>query len=204
MARLIIALTARLVAPLLWFQQWSLRRRFATAVYSLAFARRLAAGHPGVKIGANCRFGRRVQIKVDAGASLVLGDRVLIADDAYLHVFPGATLTIGDGVHINSHVRVSAYERVEIGSESGLAAFSSLHDHHHLFDLKSPYEKDGYEGAPVTIGRGVIVLARVGITEGVEIGDYAVIGANSIVTKSIPAGAFAAGIPAKVLRQVEA
>jgi acetyltransferase-like isoleucine patch superfamily enzyme len=203
MSHLIIVLTARIIAPFVWFTQWSLRRRFVSAVRSLALARRLEASGPKVSIGSGVRFGRRVEIKIDKGATFTLEDRVLIADDAYLHVFPGATLIIGEGAHINSHVRVSAYERVEIGSESVLAAFSSLHDHHHLFYLKSPYEMGGYEGAPVTLGRGVLVLARVGITEGVTIGDYSVVGANSIVTKSIPSGAFAAGVPAKVLRQVE-
>ena len=41
------------------------------------------------------------------------------------------------------------------------------------------------------------------VTGGVEIGERAVIGANSVVTQSIPARTIAAGAPAKVLREIE-
>ena len=41
------------------------------------------------------------------------------------------------------------------------------------------------------------------VTGGVEIGDRCVIGSNSVVTKSLPAGTIAAGAPAKVLKEIE-
>jgi acetyltransferase-like isoleucine patch superfamily enzyme len=105
---------------------------------------------------------------------------------------------------VNTHARISAYVQVEIGDQSGLAAFSAIHDHHHRFDLQSPWQKREYEGAPVRIGRGVAILARVAITEGVTIGDYAVVGANSVVTRDLPARSFCAGAPARVIRQGDA
>ena len=41
------------------------------------------------------------------------------------------------------------------------------------------------------------------MTSGVTIGDRAVIGANSVVTTDIPAATIAAGVPAKVIREIE-
>jgi maltose O-acetyltransferase len=41
------------------------------------------------------------------------------------------------------------------------------------------------------------------VTGGVEIGDRCVIGSNSVVTKSLPAGTIAAGAPAKVIKEIE-
>ena len=41
------------------------------------------------------------------------------------------------------------------------------------------------------------------VTGGVEIGERAVIGANSVVTRDIPPGVIAAGAPAKVIREIE-
>jgi acetyltransferase-like isoleucine patch superfamily enzyme len=41
------------------------------------------------------------------------------------------------------------------------------------------------------------------VTGGVEIGERCVVGANSVVTKDLPAGVIAAGAPAKVLREIE-
>lgn len=203
MVRLIVALSAILLVPFLWFMQWPLRRRIVAAVRSRAMSLLLPVGRPAVSIGANVRFGRNVNIQIDEGGSLIIEDRVLIGDDAYLHVFSGGSLILRQASHVNSHVRISAFYAVEIGSGSALAAFTSIHDHHHVYDLKSPYEVNRYEGAAVTIGRGVQVLARVGITEGVSIGDFCTIGANSVVTKSIPEGAFAAGVPARVIRRAE-
>lgn len=52
-------------------------------------------------------------------------------------------------------------------------------------------------GDDVWIGGGTIVCP------GVRIGDRAVIGAGSVVTRDIPAGVFAAGNPCRVIRRIE-
>jgi acetyltransferase-like isoleucine patch superfamily enzyme len=41
------------------------------------------------------------------------------------------------------------------------------------------------------------------VTGGVEIGERSVIGSNSVVTRDIPPGVIAAGVPAKVIREIE-
>ena len=54
--------------------------------------------------------------------------------------------------------------------------------------------------APVTIGKDVWIGANAVICGGVTIGEGSVIGAGSVVTKDIPAGVVAAGVPCRVLR----
>lgn len=56
---------------------------------------------------------------------------------------------------------------------------------------------------PVTIGDNVLVGANAVVLEGVSVGDNAVIAAGAVVTADIPAGAVAAGTPARVIKQVE-
>jgi len=51
------------------------------------------------------------------------------------------------------------------------------------------------------IGRNCFVGGRALILPGVEIGDGCVIGAGSVVTKSVPAGCIVAGNPAKIIRE---
>ena len=55
---------------------------------------------------------------------------------------------------------------------------------------------------PVWIGNGVWIGGNVTILPGVRIGDGAVIGAGAVVTKDIPAGCVAAGVPARVIREL--
>ncbi len=55
---------------------------------------------------------------------------------------------------------------------------------------------------PVHIGSDCWLGANVVVCPGVTIGDNCVIGAGSVVTRSIPANSFAAGVPCKVIRAI--
>ncbi|MDK7243585.1 DapH/DapD/GlmU-related protein, partial [Neisseria subflava] len=55
-------------------------------------------------------------------------------------------------------------------------------------------------GGPIVIGRDVFVGQYAIVLGGVTIGDGSVVGAGSVVTKDVPAGAIVAGVPAKILK----
>ncbi len=55
---------------------------------------------------------------------------------------------------------------------------------------------------PVVIGNNVWLGNNVCVMPGVTIGDGAIIGANSVVTHDVPAYAVAAGVPAKIIKQL--
>jgi len=56
-----------------------------------------------------------------------------------------------------------------------------------------------YRYAPIMIGSDVFIGVRSVILPGVQIGDRCIIGAGSVVTKSVPSGYIVAGVPAKVV-----
>ena len=57
-------------------------------------------------------------------------------------------------------------------------------------------------GEPITVGNNVWFGAGVTVLGGVTIGDNTVIAAGSVVTRDIPANCLAAGVPCRVIREV--
>ena len=64
--------------------------------------------------------------------------------------------------------------------------------------LQGIYKRDVEVGSNVWIGYGACVL------RGVSVGDNAIVGTNSVVTKDVPANAVVAGSPARIIRMREA
>jgi acetyltransferase-like isoleucine patch superfamily enzyme len=59
------------------------------------------------------------------------------------------------------------------------------------------------EAKPIVIEKNVWIAAGVTIIGGVTVGENSVIGAGSVVTRNVPANAFAAGAPARIVRSLE-
>lgn len=64
-----------------------------------------------------------------------------------------------------------------------------------------PIREQGMFRAPVRIGTDVWIGARVIILPGVTIGNGAIIGANSVVSKDIPPNTIVGGVPAKFIKE---
>lgn len=71
---------------------------------------------------------------------------------------------------------------------------------HNTVNSGIPMKEQGYHEADIIIEDDVWIGANSVITSGVHIGRGAVIGAGSVVTKSIPPYTIAAGTPAKVIK----
>ena len=74
---------------------------------------------------------------------------------------------------------------------------------HRFDDPDRPVPWQGFTTkGPTRLGANVWLGANVVVTSGVTIGERCVVGANSVVTRDIPAFSVAAGAPAKVLRPI--
>ncbi|MDR0972375.1 MAG: hypothetical protein LBM61_00130, partial [Prevotellaceae bacterium] len=116
-------------------------------------------------------------------------------------------LLFGNDVQINDYVHISAMERVVIGNNVLMASHIYISDNSHgayKGDSQStpdiPPIKRDYYVAPVQIEDNVWIGEGVIIMPGVSVGHGSVIGANSVVTKNIPADSIAVGNPAKVIK----
>ena len=111
-----------------------------------------------------------------------------------------ALITVGAGTSFSNNLRVIAKQSVTIGTRcligDGVLIFDS--DFHDL-SAEGRHHQPA-TAAAVVLEDNVFIGSRSIILKGVTIGKDSVIGAGSIVTRSIPPGVIAAGNPAKVIR----
>ena len=113
----------------------------------------------------------------------------------------GYNLYISERVFFNFNCVVLDVAPVHIGSRTMFGPNVQIYTATHPLDHAE--RSSGLEYArPINIGDDVWVGGSAVICPGVTIGDRAVIGAGSVVTKDIPADVFAAGNPCKVIRQI--
>lgn len=119
-------------------------------------------------------------------------------------------LTFGNNVQINDFVHIAAMQKVEIGNNVLIASkvFISdiCHGNYSDGETSNPTEhpKDrALSAKPVVIHDDVWIGELVSVLPGVEIGQGAVIGAGSVVTKSVPPFCIAAGNPARVIKKYD-
>jgi acetyltransferase-like isoleucine patch superfamily enzyme len=142
-----------------------------------------------------------------------LGDQCFISSQAAVQpgvVHIGARSTIAARVHIDGEVSIGAdcsvnvdaavRGRVSIGDATRIGARTSLVGFNHGFDAEPEVFRQPHTSQGIRIGRDVWIGSSVTVLDGVSIGDKAVIGAGSVVTKDVPSGAIAVGNPARVVR----
>jgi maltose O-acetyltransferase len=114
----------------------------------------------------------------------------------------GSQIELGERVFFNFNCVVLDVCKVTIGSFTLFGPAVQIYTPLHPFDAMSRRTQE--YGKPVSIGSDVWVGGGAIILPGVTIGDRAVIGAGSVVTRDVPADVFAAGNPCRVIRAVGA
>lgn len=111
----------------------------------------------------------------------------------------GYNITLGPDVFLNFNCVILDVVAVTIGDGTQIGPAVQIYAADHPRDPQT--RRDGLEfGRPVVIGKNVWIGGAAVILPGVTVGDDAVIGAGSIVTRDVPAGATVAGNPARRLR----
>lgn len=127
--------------------------------------------------GEYCRFGRRTYVESHGAAEIRLGNHVWL----------------------NTGCVLVAYAGVSIGDHTLIGEYVSIRDANHGLASDRLIQEQSHVSAPVTIGSDVWIARGAVILSGVSIGAGAVVGANAVVTRDVPAGAIAAGVPARVV-----
>lgn len=129
-----------------------------------------------------------------------IGRRVIFYPGVW--IFTGRSLTVGDDVDFAKDVLITTDGGVTIGDRVLIGYRTQILSANHNIP-PSPHRifEAGHTKAPVNISDDVWIGANCIILPGVEIGEGSVIAAGSVVTKHVPAFSYAAGIPARVIKE---
>lgn len=139
---------------------------------------------------------------VSLGANIQLGAWKKHQDTKY-----NPEIIIGDNTIIRADAHITAVDSIRIGNNVLTGTKILITDNAHGASEKSlldipPCKRPLYSKGPVIIENNVWIGEKVSIMPGVHIGEGAIIAANSVVTKSIPAYCIAAGVPAKIIKNL--
>ena len=182
------AALARLMRPAAWTVRVVGVR--ITALWSFARLNEALGGHlhhSSVVLGTVTLEGTR-RIKLGRNARIYPG--------VYLETQGHGQIDIGDNVVLSSGVHIVAFEHVSIGDGAMLGEYTSVRDSNHRASAVSMRES-GFDSAPIRIDANVWIGRGVTILKGVQIGSHSVIGANAVVTQSVPEKSRAIGVPAR-------
>jgi acetyltransferase-like isoleucine patch superfamily enzyme len=172
---------ARLIARLL-------RRRFLTPT-----GRRL-------KLDGLAFIGPKVVLQIGRNAEVRLGRWSWIGHGTKIRCHEGV-VEIGAKTVLGQECTISAYQRVSIGRECVIADRVMLIDFDHgVVEVDRPIRLQGIYKRDVNVGHNVWIGYGACILRGVTVGDNAIIGTNSVVTRDVPANAVVGGVPARVIR----
>lgn len=188
------------------YQRFLLRRlKYKSSTWFGRLQGRLA----GFKLGTDIRFFGNPYFQKAKSATATIGHRCnfrssptsnLIGTNrpCIISVHENANLTIGDDCGFSGTV-IGCFKEIVIEDNVRCGANTLITDSDwHLDDPRSGSPRPIHIHRNVWLGVGVMVL------KGVTIGENSIIGAGSVVSKSIPANVIAAGNPCKVIRELGA
>ena len=159
------------------------------------------AGEESRKITAEINDKYNPQDKIQELFSKLIGQKVV-----NFKLFPpfytdyGKNISVGERVFINSGCCFQDQGGIEIGNDVLIGQQVVIATLNHEL---TPTKRANMLPAPVKIGNNVWIGAHATILAGVTIGDNSVIAAGAVVTKDVPANVVVAGVPAKVIKNIE-
>jgi acetyltransferase-like isoleucine patch superfamily enzyme len=151
-----------------------------------------------------CFIGPGVEIEIGRDAVVKLGRWSWIGHGTKIRAHEG-TVEIGAKSVLGQECTISSFQHVSIGRECIVADRVMLIDFDHgVVEQDRPIRLQGIYKRDVRIGHNCWIGYGACILRGVTVGDNAIIGTSTVVTKDVAANSVVAGAPARVLRMREA
>jgi acetyltransferase-like isoleucine patch superfamily enzyme len=147
-----------------------------------------------------CFVCPRVKFEIGKGAKVHLGRWSWIGHGTKIRAHEGE-VHIGAKSVLGQECTISAFQHVSIGRECIVADRVMLIDFDHgVVEVERPIRFQGIYKRDVRVGHNVWVGYGACFLRGVTVGDNAIVGTSSVVTRDVPANAVVGGIPATLIR----
>lgn len=182
-------------------------RAISNRLYTLLHRHRFAHCGKGSHIGWTA-------MKLKGLKYISVGDHTYISPGVQLTAWDShngnhfkPSIIIGNCCSIRNNTHITAINSITIGDNlltgTNVLITDNSHGQSTREHMSLPFnQRPLYSKGPVVIGKNVWLGNNVCVMPGVTIGDGAIIGANSVVTHDVPAYSVAAGIPARVIKQL--
>lgn len=160
-------------------------RLFRILWWSAAFA--------PVSIGSPLRRGILRSFGAAVGSGTLIGSGVRVAGPRGLAI--GSRVTISRGALADARGGLVIEDGALVGFESILLSWT-----HRFDDPTTAILEQGFEGGPTRVGRSCWLGARSILLPGVTVGEEAIVGAASVVTRDVGRSVIVAGNPARPIR----
>ena len=145
-------------------------------------------------------LGRKLQIQIGRRGTIRFGRFVWVGDGTKIRCHEGEVV-IGPKTVLGQECTISAFQHVRIGEQCVIADRAMFIDFDHgSVEVDRPIRQQGIYKRDVDVGANVWIGYGACILRGVRVGDNAIIGTNSVVTRDVPANAVVGGVPARILR----
>jgi acetyltransferase-like isoleucine patch superfamily enzyme len=195
----------------------SAARRGSLLLRASLAARRVGAGlrldiHPTAVIGHHVV----IDTWHDTRSAVVIGEGTRLGDHTWISMRGGrlsigrgtdvrrgvtincsGTLEVGDEVVLSTGLHLHCANRIAIGDWTIIGEYSTLVDSQHVLPDGDEPIHHSIAVDEVTVGRNVWIAAKATVASGVHIGDRAIIAGGAVVTRDVPAGMVASGVPAR-------
>jgi len=149
-----------------------------------------------IRFAPNCFIAPSAKLFAEPGRAIEVGEGCRIAADVFLH----GPLTLGQHVSLNARVTMDGGAKgITIGDNTRIASGTAIYAFNHGMHPERLVREQPVTSKGVVIGEDVWIGANVSIVDGVRIGDHAVVGMGSVVTKDVPPWSIVAGVPARVV-----
>jgi len=142
-------------------------------------------------------------VRIDDPKKISISDFVWVDKNVRLYAHWGS-INIGKRVHIAENVLIAGGGHVKIGNYVAIARGASIYSHSEaivggkrLSGPMIPEDQKGMKTAPINISKDALIGVNAVILPGVNIGEGAIVGANSMVNKDVRGWEIVFGSPAK-------